>query len=263
MIAVQPGPSVRDFSKGTHFEMGATRAMAAPGIETEQIELKIAASTPMGSYVARPAVAGRHPGLIVFQEAFGVNRHIRNVTERFAAQGYVAIAPELFHRSAPPGFEGDYKNFPSVAPHYQALTNDGAEADVRAAYAWLQTDSNVNSGQISCVGFCMGGRISFLANSVVPMRAAVSFYGGGIAPGLLDRAGKLHGPALLIWAGMDKRITAEHRNSVTDALTAHRKTYVSVEFSNADHGFFCDERSAYEPDAARQSWALTLEFLRS
>jgi carboxymethylenebutenolidase len=109
----------------------------------------------------------------------------------------------------------------------------------------------------------MGGKISFLANSVVPLRASVSFYGGGIAPGLLDRAAKLHGPALLIWGGLDKHITVELRRSVVDALSAHRKPYVNVEFSNAEHAFFCDERPAYEPNAAGQAWALTLEFLRS
>jgi carboxymethylenebutenolidase len=200
---------------------------------------------------------------MVFQEAFGVNSHIRNVAERFAEQGYVAIAPELFHRTAPRGFEGDYKDFPSVKPHFQAMTNEAAEADVRATFDWLRSNQQVNANQISCVGFCMGGRVSFLANSVVPVRKAVSFYGGGIAPGLLDRAAKLHGPALLIWGGLDKHITPEHRKAVTDALSAQRKTYVNVEFSNADHAFFCDDRAAYEPHAARQAWALTLEFLQS
>ncbi len=237
--------------------------MSQTSIVAESIELKVEGSTPMGAYVARPAGGGPHPGLLVFQEAFGVNSHIRNVTERFAHEGYVAIAPELFHRTAPLGFEGNYKDFPSVMPHYQALTNEAAEADVRATYDWLHSNSQVKQDRISSVGFCMGGRVSFLANSVVPLRGAVSFYGGGIAPGLLDRAAKLHGPSLLIWGGLDKHITADHRKAVADALTAQRKTYVNVEFSNADHAFFCDERAAYEPNAARQSWALTLEFLRS
>lgn len=232
-------------------------------VKTEQIELNVPGSTPMQAYVARPAREVAHPGVLIFQEAFGVNSHIRNVTERFAAQGYVAIAPELFHRTAPAGFEGDYKNFPSVMPHMQAVTNDAAEADIRSTYEWLHSNPKVKADQISCVGFCMGGRIAFLANSIVPLLSAVSFYGGGIAPGLLDRAAKLHGPALLIWGGLDKHITPEHRKAVIDALAAHHKPYVNVEFSNADHAFFCDERSAYEPDAARQSWALTLEFLHS
>lgn len=237
--------------------------MNSPEIVKEKIELKVQGSSPMAAYVARPGGVGRHPGLIVFQEAFGVNGHIRNVTDRFAAEGYVAIAPELFHRTAPAGFEGDYKDFPSVMPHYQAVTTEAAEADTRATYDWLHSSPHVELDNISCVGFCMGGRVSFLANSVVPMRTAVSFYGGGIAPGLLDRAAKMHGRSLLFWGGLDKHILPEHRKAVTDALNAAHKKYVNVEFSNADHAFFCDERSAYEPNAARQSWALTLEFLRS
>ena len=237
--------------------------MTSPEMVREKIELKVSGSSPMAAYVARPAGGRRHPGLIVFQEAFGVNGHIRNVTDRFAAQGYVAIAPELFHRTAPAGFEGSYKDFPSVMPHYQAVTTEAAEADVRATYDWLHSSSHVEASNISCVGFCMGGRVSFLANSVIPMRAAVCFYGGGIAPGLLDRAAKMHGPSLLIWGGLDKHILPEHRRAVTEALSAAHKSYVNVEFSAADHAFFCEERSAYEPNAARQSWALTLEFLRS
>jgi carboxymethylenebutenolidase len=232
-------------------------------IVKEKIELRVADSKPMSAYVARPEGSGPHPGLMVFQEAFGVNGHIRNVAERFAAQGYLAIAPELFHRTAPAGFDASYSDFPAVMPHYQALTNEAAEADVHAAHEWLRSNSQVKANDISCVGFCLGGRVSFLANSVVAMQAAVSFYGGGIAPGLLDRATKLHAPSLLIWGGLDKHITAEHRKSVTDALNAQHKTYVNVEFSQADHGFFCDERPSYNANAARQAWALTLEFLRS
>lgn len=237
--------------------------MSENEIARERIELTVAGTRPMGAYASRPAGAGPHPGVIVFQEAYGVNSHIRNVTDRFAAQGYVAIAPELFHRTAPPGFEGKYGDFPSVQPHYQAITPDAAEADVRTTYDWLHANSHVITDRISCVGFCMGGRVAFLANSVVPLRCAASFYGGGIAQNLLDRAATQHGPILLFWGGLDKNITVEHRRSVVDALSTKKKPYVNVEFSNADHGFFCDERAAYEPNAARQSWALTLEFLRS
>jgi carboxymethylenebutenolidase len=219
-------------------------------------------STKMPAYVARPATGGPHPGLIVFQEAFGVNGHIRKVTERFAEQGYVAIAPELFHRTAPPGFEGSYNDFPSIMPHYQAVTAEAAEADARTTYDWLRQNSHVKADQISSVGFCMGGRVSFIANSALPLRSAVSFYGGGIAPGRPDRAEKQHGPLLLVWGELDKHITPEHREALTEALRAQQKVYVNVEFSHADHGFFCDERPAYEPRSARQAWALTLEFLR-
>lgn len=231
-------------------------------IAKEKVELRVGDGTKMGTYVARPEGEARG-GVLVFQEAFGVNHHIRNVTERFAAEGYVAIAPELFHRTVPAGFEGSYSDFPAVMPHVKAVTPEGAEADIRAAYDWLGSAAKVQASEISCVGFCMGGRVSFIANSAVRLRAAVSFYGGGIAPALLDRAAKVQAPSLLIWGGLDKHIPTEQRRDVTDALSAEKKIYVNVEFSNADHGFFCDERPSFELKSARQAWALTLEFLRS
>jgi len=236
--------------------------MGGAAILKEKVELAVADGTRMAAYVARPERGGPRPGLLVFQEAFGVNHHIRDVSERFAAEGYVVIAPELFHRTAQ-GFEGSYTDFSSVMPHYQAVTTETAELDIRPAYEWLHSNAQVRPNEISSVGFCMGGRVSFLANSAVPLHAAVSFYGGGIAPGLLVRAPKLQAPALLIWGGLDKHITAEHRQAVTQALSAQKKIYVNAEFSRADHGFFCDERASYEPRSARQAWALTLEFLRS
>lgn len=236
--------------------------MARTGVITEQVQLKSDGS-PMQAYAARPESRGPHPGLMVFQEAFGVNAHIRDVTERFAEEGYVAIAPELFHRTAPAGFEASYSDFPSIRPHMQAVTPEAAEADVRATYDWLHSNSQVKKNEISSVGFCMGGRVSFIADSILPLHAAVSFYGGGIAPDLLDRAGSLHAPILLIWGGLDKHITPELRREVVHSVADARKPYVNAEFSQADHGFFCDQRPAYEPKSARQAWALTLEFLRS
>src|SRR5579862_8641800 len=150
-------------------------------IVKEKVELPVADGTRMAAYVARPKDGEAHPGLLVFQEAFGVNHHIRDVANRFAAEGYVAIAPELFHRTAPPGFAGDYKDFSLMMPHVKAVTTDAAEADIRATYDWMHSNFEVRADEISSVGFCMGGRVSFIANSAVPLRAAVSFYGGGIA----------------------------------------------------------------------------------
>ncbi len=125
-------------------------------IRTENITLQVADGTSMNAYVAMPADGAKAPGLLVFQEAFGVNGHIRDVAGRFAKKGYVAIAPELFHRTAA-GFEGDYNNFPAVMPHMQALTADGMIADARAAFDWLQKNPNVLPDATACVGYCMGG----------------------------------------------------------------------------------------------------------
>lgn len=225
------------------------------------IELKVSDGTKMSAYVSRPQSAGKHPGILVFQEAFGVNAYIRDVTERFAKEGFTAIAPELFHRTGP-GFEGSYTDFAGVQPHTSKLTNEGLEADIRATYEWLKNDAQTDPEKIFSVGFCMGGRVSFFADTLLPLAASVSFYGGGIAQGLLDRAKMLHGPVLLFWGGLDKHILPEHTRAVEDAIRAAGKDYGNVTFSYADHGFFCDQRASYNEKAAKQAWPMTLEFLK-
>ncbi len=229
-------------------------------IGTENITLKVADGTSMSAYVATPAEGAKAPGLLVFQEAFGVNAHIRDVTDRFAKQGYVAIAPELFHRTGP-GFEGAYSNFPACMPHMQALTPDGLVADARAAFDWLQKNPRVLPNATASVGYCMGGRVSFLANSAMPLKAAISFYGGGIAPALLPRAAQQNGPILFFWGALDSHIPKDHIRNIIDAMQEAKKTYVNVEFSDADHGFFCDARPSYKETAAKQAWELALKFL--
>jgi len=229
-------------------------------IRTENITLKVADGTSMNAYVATPAEGAKAPGLLVFQEAFGVNAHIRDVTDRFAKQGYLAIAPELFHRTGP-GFEGVYSNFPACMPHMQALTPDGLIVDARAAFDWLQKNPRVMPNATASVGYCMGGRVSFLANSAIPLKAAISFYGGGIAPALLPRAAQQNGPILFFWGALDSHIPKEHIRNIIDAMQEAKKTYVNVEFSDADHGFFCDARPSYKETAAKQAWELALKFL--
>jgi len=230
---------------------------------TENVALTVADETMMDAFVARPTKSGKYPGMLVLQEAFGVNGHIRDVTQRVAHEGYVAIAPELFHRTAPPGFEISYDNFAAVAPHTQAVTETAATADVRAAFDWLQKHPQVSADRIGCVGFCMGGRLSFLACATLPLRAAVSFYGARIAPALLPHAANLHGPLLFFWGGLDKHIGQEQIRAVVEACSRAGKAYINVEISDADHGFFCDVRSSYNPAAAKEAWSLTRSFLET
>jgi carboxymethylenebutenolidase len=114
----------------------------------------------------------------------------------------------------------------------------------------------------------MGGMVAFLAALTLPVACAISFYGGGIAPsaqrpGLLDRAADLRAPMLLIWGGRDKHLTPDVVRSVTDALRAANQNFVNVEFSDADHAFFCDARPSYNAVAAAEAWPLTLAFLKT
>lgn len=235
--------------------------------QTQTLNLPVSDGTSMGAFIARPDGNSAQPGILVFQEAFGVNAHIRDICTRLAGEGFIALAPELYHRSAP-GFEGRYDDFNAIMPHMKALTEAGLEADINAAYKALAAEPRLERGHIVSIGFCMGGRMSFLADALLPLRASVSFYGGGIAPnpmgpGLLDRTKDLHAPILLFWGGLDKHITPDQRQAVVEALREAKKPYVNVEFSEADHGFNCDARASYHPVSAKHAWGLTLAFLRT
>jgi carboxymethylenebutenolidase len=231
---------------------------------TEYVNLSVSDGSSMRAFVAYPGGKPR-AGLLVFQEAFGVNAHIRDVTERFAREGYVAISPELFHRTAP-GLEAGYTDFPAVMPHLQALTDAGLTADIQAAYQWLK-NGEAKDLSVGATGYCMGGRTSILAALTVPLQCAVSYYGGGIGPSpmfpsLADRLKDLKPPTLYFWGGLDAHIGMDAVHAVEAALTAAKKDYINVVFSAADHGFFCDARASYNPVAAKEAWSLTLEFFR-
>lgn len=226
------------------------------------ITVKVSDGTEMRVYVSRPSNPGKHPGIVVYQEAYGVNPHIRSVADRFAREGYVAVAPELFHRTGT-GIEGDYNDFTGMQKHFTAIKEDLVEADVRASYDWLISDPSVDVDRTACIGFCMGGRIAFQTNTILPVKVAISFYGGGIAETLVGRIPQLHGAALMFWGGRDKRILPEHIRSIVDGLRAASKLYTNVEFSEAEHGFFNDARTTYHKESAEQAWPLLLHFLRT
>ena len=228
-------------------------------IKTEMISLKVSDGTSMNAYAAFPDDDNKYPGLLLFQEAFGVNGHIKDLTERFSREGYVVISPELFHRTEP-GFQGSYTDFPATKQHIQALTEPGLIADIKAAYSWLDSNSKVLKSQIGSTGYCMGGRVSVLANVTVPLKASASYYGGGIAATIADRLQNASGPLLLFWGGLDKHLGKDQIDVVTSKLDEYGKEYTNVVFSKADHGFFCDARASYNPFAAKQAWALTNAF---
>lgn len=222
--------------------------------------LSVNDSTQMQAYVARP---GESPGsvrkgIIVIQEAFGVNDYIRRVADRMASQGFLAIAPELFHRTGA-GFEGSYTDYASVAPHMQALTDEGMAADLAAAFDWLK-GNGADAEKISAVGFCMGGRAAFLADVTLPLASAVSFYGGR-TDALLPKVNDLSGPILFFWGGKDAHIPPEQRRTVLDALDAAGKPYAHAVFSEAGHAFACDARENFHAESAHEAWALADAFL--
>lgn len=226
-------------------------------LTTSWVDLDAADGSRFSGFLARPAAPGSYPGILVFMEAFGVNRHIRNVAERIAREGYLALAPDLYHRSAS-RWEGSYEDFTHAMDHLRQVTVDQLSADIQGGYRWL--GANGAGGAVGAVGFCFGGRVAFLASTLVPLRAACSFYGGGIVPELSNRAGDVKAPLLLFWGGRDPHVPPDQARATADALRAAGKEFVEVSFSKAGHGFFCEERGSYDVEAARMSRLLFLDF---
>jgi len=230
-------------------------------MSTKKVSLKVSDGSQMEAYVSMPEGKGPFPGIIVFQEAFGVNQHMRNVTDRIAKEGYVAIAPQLFHRTAGDA-EFGYGDFSVVAPHYQAITEEGLSADIAACYNWLKGQAEVKHDKLGTIGFCLGGRVAFLANTFLPFSACVSYYGGGLHT-IADKAVDVKAPQLFFWGGLDKHILPEHVETVVNAMKKAEKPYINVVISYADHAFSCDDRPSYNADATAEAWAMSMAFFKN
>lgn len=226
-----------------------------PDIQSEYVELAVPDGSTMRAWYTCPAKQKGRAGLMVFQEAFGVNSHIRAVADRFAEAGYVVIAPELYHRAAPE-FEGKYEDIAPAIALARQLTPEDLEHDVRASYDFLHQSAG---DKIACVGYCMGGRVSFLANVTVPVKAAASYYGGGLAD-IIGRASDCSGPMLFFWGEQDQHIPSEQRQKVAEGMRESRHQSVQVTFSDAGHAFFNDQRPSYNAAASKLAWELTLSF---
>ncbi len=218
---------------------------------SETVKLHAADGHALHAYVAEPKGAPK-AAIVVVQEIFGVNHHIRAVTDRFAEEGYLAIAPALFDRYEP-GFEVGYD--PAGMQKAMAILTkmniEGAWADTLAAIEYGRDEYKTKVG---VVGFCLGGSIAWAAAGRMPVSAAVGYYGGYIAK---FKDAELHAPVMLHFGAKDDHIPA---SDVEQIKAAHPEVRVFV-YDGAGHGFNCDERGSYEPAAASQAWARTIAFL--
>lgn len=237
-------------------------------IETGAISVR----TPDGQmpvHVARPkGESSRLPAVIVIQEAFGLNGHIREVANRVAREGYHAVAPNLYYRQD--GKVVGYDQLQEAIGLMVRLTDDQVLSDLRALVANLKADPQVRGDRIGITGFCMGGRVSYLAACEIPeIRASVPFYGGGIAgqqmtPGATapaERTARMKAAILLHFGERDAYIPMSVIEETRRALERERKDFEIHIYEGADHGFYCDERPSHHPEAARLAWERTLRFL--
>ncbi|REE95661.1 dienelactone hydrolase family protein [Thermomonospora umbrina] len=215
------------------------------------------ADGPMRVYAARPEVpSGRT--VVVLQEAFGVNEHIQDIARRFAARGFLALAPDLFHRTGTE--ELSYEEHSEALGLIKQIGPDQIVADVRAVL------DGHDLARTAIVGFCFGGRAAFTAAAATPgLGAAVVFYGPGIAAGpyaVLDRAGSITAPLLLHVGEEDPTIPADQVAAIDEALGDAGVDFEQHVYPGAGHAFACDARPhMFRLRAAETAWERTHAFL--
>ena len=215
---------------------------------------------PDGTFQAYQALprGGKGPGIVLIQEIFGVNAHIRSVAEQFAADGYVVLAPDLFWRQGA-HIELGYDDADwNKAVALKGATDTGkAVADVAATIGVLRGLEGVQ--KVASVGFCFGGLLSYLAAAAGNVDAAVAYYGGGIQ-NQLDKADAVNVPLLMHFGGKDSHIPADAVKSIAERFGERDNVEIHV-YTEAEHGFNCSHRGSYHQRSSAEARGNTLLFL--
>ncbi len=223
------------------------------------------------AYLAKPEGTGPFPAVLVIFEAFGLNGHIKEIARRFAEEGFVALAPDYYYpekeRVVP------YGDLQKVFALANTLADERAEKDTGRALRFLKEQKEVKPNAIGVTGFCMGGRLAFLTACWYPedIAAAVPFYGGGIGSKgrfqgqtliPLDLAERICCPMILNFGEKDASITLEEVQKIGSRLKELGKNAEVKVYPGAEHGFMCNERASYHPEAAKDAWEKMLAFFR-
>src|SRR5689334_6241011 len=244
-------------------------------ITTGYIDITVdeeSSSSTMGTYIARPQSPGSYPGVIVGFELFGVTSYIRNIVDRIAQLGYVALAPDFYHRSLrgielEATAEGRARGFELLHQY----TRQQAINDVRATMTYLRNEEK--SSKIGMVGFSVGGHIAYLATTQLDLRETVAFYPGwltaqdiplsrptptpSLTPGIAEHDGYL----LFLTGEQDSLIPAEQREAIARELRAANVRHELVTYPDTPHRFFVEEGESYRQVAAGDAWRRVREVL--
>jgi len=219
----------------------------------EMVQFPFAGGTT-GGYLATPQ-QGSGPGVIVIQEWWGLVDHIKDLCDRFATEGFVALAPDLYH--------GKVAKSPDEAGKLMmALRIDEAERDLSAAVDYLETQDSITSAKLGVVGFCMGGQLAlYAATKNSKIGACVVFY--GIHPKVKPDLPNLHAPVLGNFGEKDRSVPPAAVHDLERQLKDLGKQVDMKIYKDADHAFFNDTRpEVYDADAAADAWQRTIAFLR-
>ena len=224
-------------------------------VTSQWISIVNGAGSQTDAYLALPP-GGKGPALLLFQEIFGVNPHIRTVADQYAQAGYVVLAPDLFwaqQKRVELGYIGD--DLTKAYALMNGCEQDLLIADIQAYAAALRERNEVTDVRMGAVGYCMGGRMAYFAAAHANATAAVCYYGGRIHENL-HVAPQVKGMLQFHYGAKDSMIPLSAVDAVREA---HPSADVNV--YDADHGFNCWERASFNANAARVAFALSLDFL--
>ncbi len=239
------------------------------------------------AYLAQPEGNDKKGAVIVFQEIFGVNNNIRDITELIAQQGYIAIAPALYQRVAPGfefGFSAEDAGFSQEAyrlglEYYQEVKYQEIFSDIQATIAYLKNLSNVKADSVGCIGFCFGGHVAYMAATLPDIKATASFYGGGITQPsygeeipTVNRTSEIQGTIYTFFGNQDSLISQEDNQKIEAEFKKHNINYQVFRY-DAGHGFFggffvdkypfLARNPAINRAAAMDAWSHVLELFEN
>ncbi|GAB4536583.1 MAG: dienelactone hydrolase family protein [Pleurocapsa sp.] len=240
-------------------------------------------SLKIDAYIAQPVIDSKLAAVIVFQEIFGVNANIKEITELIARQGYIAIAPAMYQRIAP-GFSRDFspehlgyspEAYQMGLQYYQQVQYREVLSDIQATIAYLKTLPNVRQDAIGCIGFCFGGHVAYMAATLPDIKATASFYGGGITTSsygeeipTLNRTAQIQGTIYLFFGTRDTLVSQEQTQQIEAKLQQHQIEHRIFRY-DAGHGFFAGffvdkypflkQHPSYNSEAAPHAWQQVLE----
>ena len=232
-------------------------------VSVNGLELPLYASVPS----SRAGFSPPYPAVVVAQHATGVDAFIQDICDRLAAEGYAAVAPNLYHRHTEEAIAASADGGPRPRPP-ALLSDPDIVADINAAVDWLRGHDAVHSDRIGITGFCMGGRVAWLAAASNPhFKAVVPYYGGNLmttwgagAATPLALASHINCPMLFHFGEIDENPSPADRATLDAELTRLGKAHQFYSYAGADHAFMNPDGGRYHAAAATASWPRTLEF---
>ena len=230
-------------------------------IVTGSIDIQAADGGIFRGYYSRPADASPVPGLLLVQEVFGVNSHIRSVCDDYAAQGFAVLSPDVFWRAERDVELGyDQQGIERGVALRDKTRPEQAVADLQSTVTSLRSLPACN-GKVAAIGYCMGGNLVYRLAATGSIDAGISYYGARLMS-ILDLVGSIAVPMQFHYGDLDQGIPLSEVDAVRAAFAGRRPGAEIHVYANADHGFNCDQRRSHNPEAATLARQRSLQFLR-